>query len=97
MNPNRAPSSKYCDYHEDTGHTTERCFQLGNLIEDKLQKGQLVHFIQQGENFKQGQDSDRIIDVIFGGSSAGGLTTGTSNPETHGVFHLDTKRPKKNP
>ncbi|WOG99473.1 hypothetical protein DCAR_0518825 [Daucus carota subsp. sativus] len=24
MNPNKPPSSKYCDYHENTGHTTDR-------------------------------------------------------------------------
>ena len=95
MNPNRAPSSKYCDYHEDTGHTTERCFQLGNLIEEKLQKGQLVHFIQQGEEFKQGQDSDRLIDVIFGGSSLS--TPPWEASTTREVLNLDTKRPRKNP
>ncbi|XP_074359687.1 uncharacterized protein LOC141699739 [Apium graveolens] len=33
MKPGRPPSSRYCDYHEDIGHTTEQCYQLSNLIE----------------------------------------------------------------
>ena len=95
MNPNRAPISKYCDYHEDTCHTTERCFQLGNLIEEKLQKGQLIHFVQQSEEFKQGQDSDRLIDVIFGGNS---LSTPPWEASTvREVLNFYTKRPRKNP
>lgn len=47
MNPKRFPSDRYCDYYEDTGHTTERCYPLKNLTEDKLQNGQLSHFIQR--------------------------------------------------
>ncbi|XP_074347582.1 uncharacterized protein LOC141686446 [Apium graveolens] len=44
MNPNRPLSNKFRDYHDDTGHITERCYQLKKLIEDKVQSGELTHF-----------------------------------------------------
>lgn len=44
MNPNRPPSNKFCDFHEDVGHTTERCYRLKNLIKDKIQNGELAYF-----------------------------------------------------
>ncbi|KAL8119007.1 hypothetical protein AgCh_016487 [Apium graveolens] len=63
MNPNRPPSSRYCDYHEDTRHTTERCYQLKNLIEDKVQSGELAHFIAKEEPPHQpNYNEDKIID-----------------------------------
>ncbi|XP_074352203.1 uncharacterized protein LOC141691377 [Apium graveolens] len=46
MKPGRPPSSRYCDYHEDTGHTTEQCYQLSNLIESKIRRGHFVHYIE---------------------------------------------------
>ncbi|XP_074374486.1 uncharacterized protein LOC141714889 [Apium graveolens] len=67
MKPGRPPSSRYCEYHEDTGHTTEQCFQLSNLIEGKIRRGQLVHYVQHDDEPRRhhrGED-DRVIDVIF--------------------------------
>ncbi|KAL8110540.1 hypothetical protein AgCh_026314 [Apium graveolens] len=50
MKPGHPPSSRYCDYHEDTGHTTEQCFQLSNLIEGKIRRGKLVHYVQREDS-----------------------------------------------
>ncbi|KAL8135551.1 hypothetical protein AgCh_010260 [Apium graveolens] len=73
MNPNRPPSNKYCEYHEDTGHETEHCFQLTNLIEDKIRSGHLAHYMDDNHSRRSfHRDPDRVIDVILGGYSAGG-------------------------
>lgn len=45
MNPNRPPSNRYCEFHEYTGHDTEKCFQLTNLIKDKIREGRLRHLL----------------------------------------------------
>lgn len=55
-------------------HTTERCYQLKNLIKDKIQSVQLIHFIQE-DNATHHEDRDRdlVIDVISRGHAAGGI------------------------
>ncbi|XP_074323884.1 uncharacterized protein LOC141660799 [Apium graveolens] len=69
MKPGRPPSSRYCDYHEDTRHTIEQCYQLSNLIESKIRKGHFIHYIEGQGQVHQRQD-DIIADVIFGGFAA---------------------------
>ncbi|KAL8091974.1 hypothetical protein AgCh_034309 [Apium graveolens] len=72
MNPNRPPSTKFCEYHEDTRHTIERCYQLKKLIEDKIQSERLSHFaVKDDHPPPQPQyDQDRIIHFISGGHFA---------------------------
>lgn len=97
MNPNRPLSNRYCDYHEDTGHTTERCYQLANLIEDKIKNGELLQFVQN-EEFRKfpGKESERIIDVISGGLSEGGASNNLKNSYAREVFRIDSKKPRRN-
>ncbi|XP_074337421.1 uncharacterized protein LOC141674609 [Apium graveolens] len=97
----KPPSSKYCEYHEDTGHTTEQCFQLSNLIEGKIHRGQLVHYVQHDDEPRRrhrGED-DRVIDVIFGGIAAGGLSHNSRKIYAREVFNVNpsaAKRPRAN-
>lgn len=95
MNPNRPPSSKYCDYHEDMGHTTEKCFQLRHTIENKIQSGEFAHFVQREDPAHESpKNSDRLIDVISG---RGGYVPGNPTDQSKTFFWIDTKRPRKNP
>ncbi|XP_074354270.1 uncharacterized protein LOC141693150 [Apium graveolens] len=94
MKPGRPPSSRYCDYHEDTGHTTEQCYQLSNLIESKIRRGYFVHYIEgQGQN-QQRQD-DRIVDVIFGGYAARGMSNNSRKSYAREVCSVNPSCPKK--
>ncbi|XP_021747902.1 uncharacterized protein LOC110713764 [Chenopodium quinoa] len=42
-------TSKWCDFHEDYGHTTEECTHLKDNIEDLVRRGYLSQFKQRGE------------------------------------------------
>ncbi|XP_017224785.1 uncharacterized protein LOC108201008 [Daucus carota subsp. sativus] len=98
MNPNRAPSTRYCEYHEDTGHTTDRCFQLKNLIEDKVKSGELAHFAVKEEQYRaHTPPRDRVIDVISGGFQPFPTSGSQSRGPQNEIFRIDSKRPKKNP
>ncbi|KAK1372243.1 hypothetical protein POM88_028436 [Heracleum sosnowskyi] len=67
MKPRRPPSSIYCEYHDDTGYTTDACFQLSSLIESKIRRGQLIHFVDDTSHPpSRTHDHDRVIDVIVG-------------------------------
>ncbi|XP_074374221.1 uncharacterized protein LOC141714609 [Apium graveolens] len=102
MKAGRPPSSRYCDYHEDTGHTTEQCFQLSNLIEGKIRRGQLVHYVQQDDapRCHHREEDDRVIDVIFGGIAAGGPSHNSRKLYAREVFNINptiAKLPRANP
>ncbi|XP_074349953.1 uncharacterized protein LOC141689526 [Apium graveolens] len=94
MKPGRPPSSRYCDYHEDTRHTTEQCYQLSNLIESKIRRGHFVHYIEgQGQN--QQRKDDRIVDVIFGGYAAGGMSNNSRKSYAREVCNVNPSYPKR--
>ncbi|XP_074352843.1 uncharacterized protein LOC141691995 [Apium graveolens] len=102
MKPDRPPSSGYCDYHEDTGHTTKQCFQHNNLIKSKIHRGQLVHYVQQDDIPRRHHrdEEDRVIDVIFCGSAIGGFSHNSRKMYAREVFNVNsstTKRPRANP
>ncbi|XP_074324199.1 uncharacterized protein LOC141661115 [Apium graveolens] len=102
MKPGRPSSSRYCDYHEDTGHTTEQCFQLSNLIEGKIHRGQLVHYVQQDDAPRRHHrdKDDRVIDVIFGGIATQGLSHNSRKLYAREVFNNNpsiAKHPRANP
>ncbi|XP_074346515.1 uncharacterized protein LOC141685306 [Apium graveolens] len=102
MKAGRPPSSRYCEYHEDTGHTTEQCFELSNLIEGKIRRGQLVHYVQQEDNPRRHHrdQEDRVIDVIFGGAAFGGFCHNSRKMYAREVFNVNpstVKRPRANP
>ncbi|XP_074326812.1 uncharacterized protein LOC141664756 [Apium graveolens] len=97
MKPGHPPSSRYCDYHEDTGHTTEQCFQLSNLIEGKIRRGQLVHYVQREDSPRRHRrvEEDRVIDVIFGGVAAGGLSYNSRKSYAREVFNVNPPTSKR--
>ncbi|XP_074327512.1 uncharacterized protein LOC141665426 [Apium graveolens] len=102
MKAGRPPSSRYCEYHEDTGHTIEQCFQLSNLIEGKIRRGQLVHYVQQEDNTRHHHrdQEDRVIDVIFGGAASGEFSHNSRKTYAREVFNINpltVKRPRANP
>lgn len=98
MKPGRPPSSQYCEYDEDTGHTTEQCFQLSNSIENKIRRGKLVHFTDKDAPIprENQRDDDRVIDVIFGGVASGGLSNNSRKSYAREIFNINpevVKRP----
>ncbi|XP_074347372.1 uncharacterized protein LOC141686221 [Apium graveolens] len=98
MNPNRPPSNKYCEYHEEKGHETERCYQLTNLIEEKIRDGHLAHHVDNSHSRRAShRDPDGVIDVISGGYSVGGSSNNSKKLYARDVCRIDSKRPRRNP
>nr|GEW23937.1 reverse transcriptase domain-containing protein [Tanacetum cinerariifolium] len=50
------PYNKFCDFHNDKGHSTDECMQLKKQIEELVQAGKLSHLIKE---IKQGQDQSK--------------------------------------
>ncbi|GLT62784.1 hypothetical protein SLA2020_353940 [Shorea laevis] len=48
-NPANRDHTKYCDFHQDHGHTTEQCNSLRSELESLAQKGMLNEYIQRAE------------------------------------------------
>ncbi|GJV26737.1 reverse transcriptase domain-containing protein [Tanacetum coccineum] len=46
-------SNKFCDFHNDKGHSTDECMQLKKQIEELMRAGKLSHLIKE---IKQGRD-----------------------------------------
>ncbi|GJY73532.1 reverse transcriptase domain-containing protein [Tanacetum coccineum] len=46
-------SNKFCDFHNDKGHTTDECMQLTKQIKELVQADKLSHLIKE---IKQGRD-----------------------------------------
>ncbi|GJZ16616.1 reverse transcriptase domain-containing protein [Tanacetum coccineum] len=49
-------SSKFCDFHNDKGHSTDECMQLKKQIEELVRAGKLSHLIKE---IKQGRDQTK--------------------------------------
>ncbi|GJU09305.1 reverse transcriptase domain-containing protein [Tanacetum coccineum] len=49
-------NNKFCDFHNDKGHSTEECMQLKKLIEELVRAGKLSHLIKET---KQGRDQTK--------------------------------------
>ncbi|GJT73973.1 hypothetical protein Tco_1033259 [Tanacetum coccineum] len=50
-------SNKFCDFHNDKGHSTDECVQLKKKIEELVQAGNLSHLIKE---IKQGRDQPKV-------------------------------------
>ncbi|GKC86033.1 reverse transcriptase domain-containing protein [Tanacetum coccineum] len=50
-------SNKFCDFHNDKGHSTDECMQLKKQIEELVRAGKLSHLIKE---IKQGQDLTKV-------------------------------------
>nr|GEW68688.1 reverse transcriptase domain-containing protein [Tanacetum cinerariifolium] len=49
-------SNKFCDFHNDKGHSTDECMQLKKQIEELMRAGKLSHLIKK---IKQGRDQSK--------------------------------------
>jgi hypothetical protein len=53
---------KYCDFHENLGHNTSKCFNLRNLIEGLVRGGLLIEFLEQiRDKIKMGKKAQREV------------------------------------
>nr|GEU34611.1 reverse transcriptase domain-containing protein [Tanacetum cinerariifolium] len=50
-------SNKFCDFHNDKGHSTNECMQLIKYIEELVRAGKLSHLIKE---IKQGRDQSKV-------------------------------------
>nr|GFA42730.1 reverse transcriptase domain-containing protein [Tanacetum cinerariifolium]GFA42747.1 reverse transcriptase domain-containing protein [Tanacetum cinerariifolium] len=49
-------SNKFCDFHNDKGHSTDECMQLKKQIEELVRAGKLSHLIKE---IKQGREQPK--------------------------------------
>ncbi|GJV55212.1 reverse transcriptase domain-containing protein [Tanacetum coccineum] len=50
-------SNKFCDIHNDKGHSTDECMHLKKQIEELVRAGKLSHLIKE---IKQGRDQPKV-------------------------------------
>ncbi|GJR24323.1 reverse transcriptase domain-containing protein [Tanacetum coccineum] len=50
-------SNKFCDFHNDKGHSTDECIQLKKQIEELVQASKLSHLVKE---IKQGRDQLKV-------------------------------------
>ena len=77
--PNKCNKNKYCRFHRDHGHDTNKCYNLKQQIENFIKQGKLRHF--HGRYHKDEKLKGKIeepsrpplgeIKVIIGGTSIG--------------------------
>nr|GEY56774.1 reverse transcriptase domain-containing protein [Tanacetum cinerariifolium] len=52
----KSSSNKFCDFHNDKGHSTDECMQLKKQIEELMRAGKLSHLIKE---IKHGRDQSK--------------------------------------
>lgn len=55
---NRRNRDKYCRYHRDYGHDTNDCYNLKNLIEAMIRRGQLANYVRRENQERQGRNRE---------------------------------------
>ncbi|GJW78581.1 hypothetical protein Tco_0140263 [Tanacetum coccineum] len=55
----RSDSSKFCEFHNDKGHSTDDCFQLKKQIEELVKAGKLSQFVKGIRHEKDQQRSGK--------------------------------------
>ncbi|GJR42316.1 reverse transcriptase domain-containing protein [Tanacetum coccineum] len=66
-------SNKFCEFHNDKGHSTDECVQLRKQIKELVRAGKLLHFIkeirkdrdQQKIGKKDAQSFTRVKEIMF--------------------------------
>ncbi|GJX89954.1 hypothetical protein Tco_0343280, partial [Tanacetum coccineum] len=53
----RSDSSKFCEFHNDIGHSTDECVQLKRQIEELVREGKLSQFVK---GIRQEKDQQRL-------------------------------------
>ena len=74
---NKRNRNKYCHFHRDHGHDTNKCFDLKQQIENLIRQGKLRSFLGRGHKDeklkgkveKSSRPPLKEIRVIIGGSS----------------------------
>ena len=77
--PNKCNRNKYCRFHRDHGHDTDKCFDLKQQVENLIRQGKLKSFLGRDHKNKKlkgkVEESSRPpleeIRVIIRGSSTG--------------------------
>jgi len=76
-------SRKYCEFYEQSGHTTTKCRELKTALHELTDKGQIDRFLKKGPRFlRQEQESGQpqpcneecsteVIATIVGGYAEG--------------------------
>ncbi|XP_061348633.1 uncharacterized protein LOC133294005 [Gastrolobium bilobum] len=54
--------TKFCEFHNDKGHITEKCFALKNTIEALIREGKLQEFVSSYREYKTQRRCDRSPD-----------------------------------
>ena len=77
--PNKRNKNKYCRFHRDHGHDTDKCYNLKQQIKNFIRQGKLRHF--HGRDHKDEKLKEKIeepsrpplgeIKVIIGGTLIG--------------------------
>ncbi|GKF76686.1 hypothetical protein Tco_0229156, partial [Tanacetum coccineum] len=49
--------NKFCDFHNDKGHSTDECMKLKKQIKELVRAGKLSHLIKE---IKQGRDQPKV-------------------------------------
>ena len=57
-NPTRRNSSPYCQYYQDQGHTTEKCRNLWDYLEQMVQEGKLKELLHHSGGWTERIDPD---------------------------------------
>ncbi|GJW35953.1 reverse transcriptase domain-containing protein [Tanacetum coccineum] len=52
-------ASKFCEFHEEVGHTTDECMHLKKQIEEMLKTGKLSHLIKELKK-SNGKDQSKV-------------------------------------
>ncbi|KAJ9550939.1 hypothetical protein OSB04_014984 [Centaurea solstitialis] len=66
--------NRWCDFHEDHGHTTEECISLKKEISYLKSKGHLKGLIPEEQGRPASPVHTKVINCITGGSEVCGLT-----------------------
>ncbi|GJT15054.1 hypothetical protein Tco_0873760 [Tanacetum coccineum] len=67
-------SNKFCDFHNDKGHSTDECMQLKKQIEELVRAGKLSHLIKEINEItfpplanSDGTEGPLVIEAEIGG------------------------------
>ncbi|XP_074341925.1 uncharacterized protein LOC141679322 [Apium graveolens] len=70
--PENRARDKYYGYHEDHGHTTEKCFSLKMFIEDQIKKGNMNQYLQRRicDKDRAPGSGKNVVNIVFGGTAS---------------------------
>ncbi|GKV37551.1 hypothetical protein SLEP1_g45572 [Rubroshorea leprosula] len=72
--------TKYCDFHQDHGHTTKQCNSLRSELESLAEKGMLNEYIQRLEQSRLNDDEWKDQPITFTPVDFEGVVTPHNDP-----------------